>query len=118
MAQLQMRKSNEQSVCERFGVTPQVPVAGSKLGLALATLGSQPVNGLRLLEESNTNGWYVWCGGEMSKDPQFFSPLHIEHIADRLPSVCDYLSLPPGYRFQIDDKGYEDVWFDPELLNA
>lgn len=61
---------------------------------------------------------YIWCGGEMSKDAQFFSPLHIEHIADLLPSIGDYLSLPPGYRFQIDDKGYEDVWFDPELLNA
>lgn len=99
-----MRKSNEQSVCERHGVPPQIPVAGSKIGLALATLESQPVNGLRFKEENGTNGWYIWCGGEMSRDPQFFSPLHIEHIVDHLPLVSDYLALPSGYRFQIDDK--------------
>jgi hypothetical protein len=113
-----MRKSNEQVVCERHGVAPHTPAPGSKLGLALSTIGSQPINGLRHQEESGTNGWYIWCGAEMLKDPEFFSPLHIEHIADRLPIVSDYLSLPPGYRFQIDDKGYEDVWFDPELANA
>ncbi|WP_441294952.1 immunity protein Imm33 domain-containing protein [Massilia antarctica] len=32
-----------------------------------------------------------------------------------MASVVPYLSLPPGYRFQIAD-GYEDVWFDPALL--
>lgn len=33
-----------------------------------------------------------------------------------LPEVLPYLELPPGYRFIIDGKGYEDVWFDESLL--
>lgn len=118
MSQPNMRKVNEQSVCERFGASPLLPAAGSKLGIALSTLGELPIHGLRLKEEMGTNGWYIWCGGEMSKDDDFFSPLHIEHIDQFLPAISYYLALPPGYRFLVDDKGYEDVWFDPELLNA
>ena len=34
-----------------------------------------------------------------------------------MKSVVPYLSLPPGYRFQIAD-GYEDVWFDLTLLGS
>ena len=33
-----------------------------------------------------------------------------------LPQIIEYLDLPPGYRFLIDDNGYEDVWFDPKLM--
>jgi hypothetical protein len=47
--------------------------------------------------------------------PDFYQPLHVAHIAEYLPSVESYLSLPPSYRFQIGD-GHEDVWFDPALL--
>jgi hypothetical protein len=113
-----MRKVSKQSVCERYGVLERAPSAGSKLGIALATLGSQPIHGQRHNEENGTNGWYIWCGSEMSKDTDFFSPLHVEHIEQYLPAISGYLALPPGYRFLLDDKGYEDVWFDPELLNA
>lgn len=118
MSQPKMSKVNEHSVCERHGVSPRMPAAGSKLGIALSTLESLPINGLRLNEEKGTNGWYIWCGGEMSKDDDFFSPLHVEHIEQFLPAISGYLALPPGYRFLVDGKGYEDVWFDPELLNA
>jgi hypothetical protein len=31
--------------------------------------------------------------------------------------VLKYLGLPAGWRFQIDEKGYEDVWFDESILN-
>jgi hypothetical protein len=27
-----------------------------------------------------------------------------------------YLGLAPGWRFLIGEDGYEDVWFDPDLL--
>jgi hypothetical protein len=118
MSQPQMSNLNEHSVCDRLGVSPRQPEAGSKLGIALSTLGSLPIHGLRLNEETGTNGWYIWCGKEMSKGDDFFSPLHVEHIDQHLPRISDYLALPPGYRFLVDGKGYEDVWFDPEILNA
>lgn len=42
----------------------------------------------------------------------------IEHLGDVLPEVLAYLDLPPGYRLIVDRNGYEDVWFDAQLLAA
>jgi hypothetical protein len=112
-----MHIKREKTVCKWEGIAPQNPLAGSKLGLAVTTLGKMPINGLRLKEENGTNGWYIWCGSEMSKADDFFSPLHIEHVESYLPQIKGYLELPPGYRFLIDNNNYEDVWFDPDLIN-
>ena len=104
-------------VCSRLGIQSQPPGPGSKLGIALSSLGQIPVHGMRNEETSTTNGWYIWCG-DYSDDYDFFAPLCVEHITDRLPLVEPYLSLPPGYRFLIDSEGYEDIWHDPSLLEA
>jgi hypothetical protein len=113
-----MQQSPNHSVCERAGVEPQPPRPGTKVGLALSTLGQSPIHGLRIPPAEGTNGWYIWCGGEMSQAADFFAPLHVEHLADYLPSALEYLYLPPGYRFLIDGAGHEDVWFDIQLLEA
>lgn len=106
----------QQEVCTRFGVAAERPGAGEKPGIALSTIGALPINGLRIHLEG-TCGWFIWAGGEASFDPDFYQPLHVRHIAEYLPSVEPYLSLPLGYRFQIAD-GHEDVWFDPARLSA
>lgn len=86
-----------------------------KLGIALATIGKLPVHGLRI-SLTGTCGWFIWCG-ERSDDADFFQSLHAGHVAEYLPLVEPYLSLPPGYRFVIAE-GYEDVWFDPALSKS
>jgi hypothetical protein len=42
----------------------------------------------------------------------------VEHVAEYLPEFVEYLDLPPGYRVLVDGANYEDVWFDPALLNT
>jgi hypothetical protein len=44
------------------------------------------------------------------KKIDFFKPMHAEHLEDFLPEVIPYLALEKGFRFIIDDTGYEDVW--------
>ena len=79
---------------------------------------SQPINGLRHPKEKNIDGWYLWSGGEIPQDEDhFFDPIHTEHLFKSKTIVLKYLGLPFGYRFQIDDKGYEDVWFEQTLLD-
>ena len=110
-----MNKSMDEKVCDTKGVKAVVPAPGTKLGIALSTLGKEPINGLRHNPTKGTNGWYIWCGDTFSEADDFFKPLHIEHIDEYFPMVKQYLDLPPGYRFQIDSKNYEDIWFDTEL---
>jgi hypothetical protein len=88
-----------------------------KLGIAANVhVGTKPINGLRHPPEGDTTGWYIWAGGEITQDdPNFFAPIHVEHLKDRYPGAIKYLAVPPGWRFLITDD-YEDVWQDPSLL--
>lgn len=111
-----MQSRDQQDVCEQANATPLPPAQGSKIGIAIETLGRLPINGLRIHQSGSTNGWYIWCGGEMSFEPAFFSPMHVEHLEEIIPHVVKYLALPPGFRFLIDDSGYQDIWFDAKLV--
>jgi hypothetical protein len=106
----------QQRVCQRFGVDFRPPLLLSNVGIALHTLGQQPVNGLRHPEEEGTCGWYIWCGEEMSDDQGFFHPVCLEHLSQYCPEIIPYLGLPPGWRVLLAP-GYEDVWFDEVLLD-
>jgi len=89
----------------------------STIGIALGSIGTGPIHGLRRPTSGDTNGWYIWCG-ELSESDDFFSPLHVENIVEYLPDMMEYLELPPGYRFLIDGANFEDVWFDASLLTV
>jgi len=82
-----------------------------KLGVAIETIGQFPINGVRHRVENGTCGWYIWCGEELSEDPDFFKPLHVSHINEYLPDIEPYLGLAQGYRFLLAND-YVDVWFD------
>lgn len=92
----------QEEVCSRFGVVAEPPGLETKRGIALVTIGEVTINGLPVRLDG-TCGWIIWGGGEPSADPDFYQPLHVAHIAKYLPSVEAYLSLPPGFRFQIAD---------------
>ena len=112
---MQPDKSQQLAVCVRLNVEPQLPPRGAKLGIALATIGLEPLNGLRHPPEEGTSGWFIWGGVEFSEDADFFQPLHISHMSAQCPRAIPYLALPPGWRFLVAP-AYEDVWFDSSLL--
>jgi hypothetical protein len=105
------------ATCQRFGV-PHVPApAGMKVGISKNVRdGVMPLNGMRHPPEGNTTGWYIWAGEELSDAPEFFAPLHVEHLKEWCPDVIRFLGLPPGWRFLIAGD-YEDVWEDESLLD-
>lgn len=108
----------QRSVCERIGVEPAPP--GSKVGIALATIQTVrlPLHGLRHPPERETNGWYIWAGIDTyADDPDFFEPLHVEHLIEEASPVVPYLALPPAWRFLIAPD-YEDLWEDRTLLEV
>jgi hypothetical protein len=76
-----------------------------------------PINGFRHPPEGDTTGWYIYAGVELSDDPNFFKPLHVEHLDEWCPQIKKYLGLPSGWRFLVAGD-YEDVWFDESLLEV
>lgn len=102
-------------VCERLGVKPCTLLSQDKIGLAISTMNTSPINGIRVPAMSGTSGWYIFGGEEASADPSFYSPICITHLRKYCEIAIPYLCLPPGWRFQIDSQGYEDVWYDETL---
>jgi hypothetical protein len=78
-------------------------------------LNLETLNGLRNKTESGKVCWFIWSG-EYSTDDNFFKPICAEHLLQKKPKLIDYLGLDEGFRFLINENGYEDVWFDEKLL--
>lgn len=90
------------------------PLSSETVGIALQTLHLLPLNAVRHNPENGTCGWYIWGGGEMSTEPEFFQPLHFSHIFERLSNLVPYLSLAPGWHVLLAPN-YEDVWYEEAL---
>jgi hypothetical protein len=107
----------QKELCSKFNVTP-CPTSGmSKLGISQGVRTSlRPIHGLRHAPTGDASGWFVWAG-EYSEDREFFKPLHMSHLNEWRPEIEKFLALPPGWRF-LWAENYEDVWFDPNLLNV
>jgi len=106
------------SLCRAFRVHCVDAPDGAKLGIARSVgSGELPLNGLRHPAAGDTTGWYIWAGPELSNDPEFFEPMHVRHLSERCPEIVKFLGLPPGWRF-LKAREYEDVWYDPSLLNV
>jgi hypothetical protein len=110
--------ASQREICEKYGAEFCPAPSHEKLGIAdNVRTGALPINGLRHPPAGDTSGWYVWAGEELSADADFFQPLHIKHLDKWCPRIEKYLGLAPGWRFLVADD-YEDVWFDPQLLNV
>ena len=107
---------SQADVCERHGVTPQLPSIDDRIGIALGTLHRIPINGMRIPALAGSSGWFIFGGLEASQDDDFYSPLCVSHLGKYCEIALPYLCLPAGWRFQIDPDGYEDVWYDETLV--
>ena len=97
-------------------VDPRPPHPDEALGLALDTLRTMPLNGLRYPPQEG--GSYIWGGETMSESADFFSPIQVRDLGDYVPNLHPFLDLPPGFRFLTDTKGHQKVWFDGSLLDV
>ncbi|MDQ0877847.1 hypothetical protein QFZ77_006506 [Paenibacillus sp. V4I3] len=107
----------QKAVCRKYEADFLESPKDLKLGISLNVKEDiLPINGLRIYPEGDTTGWYIWSGEELSQDPDFFVPIHVEHIDEWVPNIKKFLGLPAGWRFLIAGDYYEDIWFDPEIL--
>src|SRR6266481_1716416 len=59
------------NICKQYGQQFLACPIDSILGVAVQTLGNQPLHGLRHKPKADTNGWYIWAG-EYSSASDFF----------------------------------------------
>ena len=108
---------SQHEICARHG-SEYVPVElAQKVGIALDSLRTLPLNALRHSPEGGTCGWYIWGGETMSQDPDFFQPLHVAHLSDYCPDLIPFLALSPGWRVLLAP-GQTEVWFDRDILSV
>jgi len=116
MTQFELEKLQKElckKYCAEFVYSPN----DLKVGISTNVReGILPINGLRHPLEGDTSGWYIYAGEKLTDEPDFFKPLHVEHLDDWCPQIKKYLGLAPGWRFLIAGD-YEDVWFDESLLS-
>ena len=60
-------RNETNAICNRLKIEPEIPLNDSKLGIALSTLKKDPINGLRHPVTDDANGWYIWCGDDISQ---------------------------------------------------
>ncbi|AZC96337.1 immunity protein Imm33 domain-containing protein [Pseudomonas chlororaphis] len=100
----------QKDICEKYGL-PVLP-PDEMVAIAIATLGKSPIYGTRIpLPEGGNVSWFIHCG-EHSNADDFYQAVHTEHLSEMLPQVLNYLCLPAGAKFIIDNEGYEDVWME------
>lgn len=108
----------QKEICKKYDAEFLCSQSDLKVGISTNVReGMFPVNGLRHPPAGDTTGWYIYAGEVSSDDPDFYKPLHVEHIDDWCPQIKKYLGLAPGWRFLIAGD-YEDVWFDESLLEV
>ena len=110
---------NQAQTCRRFGVVPAPPAPHTMVAIA-PSRGAEllPLNAVRHPVDGQSNGWYVWRGGDIPQDQDdFFVPCHVEHLPEYIQEVTPYLALPPGWSLVLAP-GYEDVRYDKSLLTV
>jgi hypothetical protein len=111
--------NKQKSICKKYGASYLEAPLDLKIGISEnVKKGVEPIHGMRHFPQGGTTGWYIWAG-DYSDAPDFFKPLHINHLEEWNNHVIPFLGLEPGYRFLIAERGnYVDVWEDLSLLDV
>ena len=103
----------QKKICEKYNSLWKPINKKFKIGIS-DNWNENPINGLRHSQQEGTTGWFIWSG-EYSENDDFFKPICAEHLLQIRPEIIKYLGLEIGFRFLVDNKGYEDVWKDENI---
>jgi hypothetical protein len=106
-------EEQQRRVCAAHQAEFVPPAPGSKVGIALQTLGQVPIHGVRVPPTESTCGWFLFAGEQWSDAADFYQPLCVEHVAKYCEPALPFLGLAPGWRFMTDGQGFVDVWWEP-----
>lgn len=86
-------KNEQLNICQKYDTLYFESPLTLKVGISKnVKAGAVTINGLRHIPEGDTAGWYIWGGEEFSEDPDFFIPLHVEHLKEWCPIPLSLIS--------------------------
>ena len=94
------------------------PQPNDALGLAMETLRTMPLNGMRYLADDGGSGWYIWGGEQLQQTADFFTPVQFRDLDTYVSNLQLFLDLPPVFLFETNNRGRQKVWFDGGLLDV
>lgn len=107
----------QEEICEKYSQEKDLVGLESLIALGKKFNPNIQINGLRHPCTETLSGWYIWSGEDFNPEEfDFFEPSYVYHFLEDASFIIKYLGLPAGNRFLTDNKGYEDIWFDEDLL--
>lgn len=85
-----------------------------KVAISKEIYDGSEVNGVRYQAPDHMTGWYL-TSNNYNGDVKSLFVDHLYHLLKIRPELGKFLALPPGYRFFIDDLGY-DIWLDESVV--
>lgn len=103
---------DQHALCQRLQATFTPPRHSQLAAISAGVLEGEPVEGVRYPSPAHMSGWWLttdrYDGNIASLTTQ-----HLHHVTAARPDLAQYLALPYGYRFAIQDREY--VWFDRKV---
>jgi hypothetical protein len=110
--------NTDETICRLYSENYSPVEDDQTVGISKINQKLYPINGERTKIIGIFSGWMIWFGSEIPQGKTNFESMCKVHLKNKIPLIIPYLSLPPGYRFMIDDKGFEDIWYDEKLLDS
>jgi hypothetical protein len=106
---------DQQRICQRFGGDFQPPIADRLTVIDEGVLAGWPVEGVRYPSPSHMSGWWI-TSNKYNGNIETLRKEHTYHITAARPDLAQYLALPFGFRFSLNEK-HVDVWFDQKVAS-
>ncbi|MGG3641155.1 hypothetical protein ABES38_07205 [Bacillus gobiensis] len=105
-------------ICDELNAEFDPPTADKLITLSKEILEDESeIQGVRMIGEDNSSGWLLYKNEDDLDELNYnkLVTIHLHELISKKPDLVCFFGLPYGYRFIIEDDGY-DVWFDSEAI--
>lgn len=103
---------DQMEICKTYSVNFQPALLNQKIAISKEIYSGAEVNAVRYDAPEHMTGWYL-TSNNFSGDVSDLAVDHLYHILVARPELARFFCVPSGYRWFLDNKGY-DVWKDED----
>lgn len=104
----------QHKICRKYNSIFAPPKFDSLTAISAGVLEGNPVHAMRYPWPDHMSGWLI-VTDEYNGDVETLTNHHTHHIISLRPDISPFVSLSPGYGFDLRDKTH--VWYDEDSVN-